>query len=81
MTEKIVSKKRQLPDLAIDPLFGGAIITSCFGKGPCGEVDFTSFDRHPAQLPRLLSRGRRGPISPDRFHVFGFGWQLPLSHQ
>jgi hypothetical protein len=37
-----VSKERQLADLALDPVFGGAIIASTFGKNVCGETDFTS---------------------------------------
>lgn len=43
MTEKAgVSKERQLADVALDPLFGGAIIACSFGKSLCGEPDFTS---------------------------------------
>jgi hypothetical protein len=33
-----VSKERQLADLALDPVFGGAIIASTFGKNVCGET-------------------------------------------
>lgn len=41
--EKIgVSKERQLADVAIDPLFGSAIIASSFGKPFAGETDFTA---------------------------------------
>jgi hypothetical protein len=34
--------ERQLADVALDPVFGGAVITSTFGKNLCGETDFTS---------------------------------------
>lgn len=43
VTEKPgVSKERQIADVALDPLFGGAVIASSFGKSLCGETDFTS---------------------------------------
>lgn len=43
VTEKPgVSKERQLADVALDPVFGGAVIASTFGKHVCGETDFTS---------------------------------------
>ena len=37
-----VSKERQLADLALDPLFGAAVIASSFGKPVAGETDFTA---------------------------------------
>ncbi|KQS49735.1 hypothetical protein ASG20_12300 [Sphingomonas sp. Leaf198] len=44
MTEKLgVSRERQLADVALDPLFGSAVIASSFGKPFSGETDFTAF--------------------------------------
>ena len=37
-----VSKERQLADLALDPMFGAAVIATSFGKPLSGETDFTS---------------------------------------
>lgn len=43
VTEKPgVSRERQLADVALDPLFGGAVIASSFGKPFSGETDFTA---------------------------------------
>ena len=43
VTEKPgVSKERQLADLALDPLFGSAVVASSFGKPISGENDITS---------------------------------------
>lgn len=43
VTEKPgVSKERQLADVALDPLFGSAVIASSFGKPFSGETDFTA---------------------------------------
>ena len=43
MTEKPgVSRERQLADMALDPLFGSAVIASSFGKPFSGETDFTA---------------------------------------
>jgi len=44
VTEKQgVSRERQLADVALDPLFGSAVIASSFGKPFSGETDFTAF--------------------------------------
>ncbi len=44
VTEKPgMSRERQLADVALDPLFGGAVIASSFGKSFCGESDLTAF--------------------------------------
>ena len=44
VTEKMgVSRERQLADVALDPLFGGAVIASSFGKPFSGETDLTAF--------------------------------------
>ena len=37
-----VSKDRQLADLALDPVFGGAIIAATFGRNVCGATYFTA---------------------------------------
>ena len=43
VTEKPgVSRERQLANIALDPLFGGAVIASSFGKHLSGETDFTA---------------------------------------
>lgn len=43
VTEKPgVSRERQLADIALDPLFGSAVIASSFGKPFSGETDFTA---------------------------------------
>lgn len=43
VTEKPgVSRERQLADVALDPLFGSAVIASSFGKPFSGETDFTA---------------------------------------
>ncbi|WP_288934775.1 hypothetical protein [uncultured Sphingomonas sp.] len=43
MTEKPgVSRERQLADVALDPLFGSAVIASSFNKPFSGETDFTA---------------------------------------
>jgi hypothetical protein len=38
-----VSRERQLADVALDPLFGGALVASSFGKHISGETDFTAY--------------------------------------
>jgi len=44
VTEKQgVSPERQLADVALDPLFGSAVIASSFGKQFSGETNFTAF--------------------------------------
>ncbi|MBB3474260.1 hypothetical protein [Sphingomonas sp. BK345] len=40
--EQGVSPERQLAETALDPLFGGAIVTSSFGKLITGEIDLTA---------------------------------------
>ena len=43
VTEKPgVSKERQLADLALDPLFGGAALSTTFTKGTFGATDLTA---------------------------------------
>ncbi|MHC9419869.1 hypothetical protein ACYZX9_14870 [Sphingomonas citri] len=40
--EPNVSPERQVAETALDPLFGGAIVTAAFGKRITGEIDLTA---------------------------------------
>lgn len=54
------TKERQLADVALDPVFGAAVITSTFGKNLCGETDFTSLYESLADRAKAVRNNKLG---------------------
>ncbi|WP_051916232.1 hypothetical protein [Sphingomonas sp. STIS6.2] len=63
VTEKQgVSPERQLADVALDPLFGSAVIASSFGKQFSGETDFTAFYEALHDRARAIRSNKLGSV-------------------
>lgn len=63
VTEKQgVSRERQLADVALDPLFGSAVVASSFGKPFSGETDFTAFYEALHDRARAIRDNKLGSL-------------------
>jgi hypothetical protein len=63
VTEELgVSRERQLADVALDPLFGSAVIASSFGKPFSGETDLTAFYEALHDRARAIRSNKLGSV-------------------